>query len=314
MKKRLILIMSICMALALLIGGILLLALRKKAPVSKANANNFAVLLSDLVYAYETPTEETTKKIDEDLALIEAANRKDLPLAKGIADHWRKVYLDPDYPIYLYQGQDTAPELKDAGIADSAQHAIVILGYALQNGEMQPELMGRCDAAAAMGRSFPNAIMVCSGGATGDNNPDRHTEAGMMKNYLVDHSGIDAGRIFIDERATNTAENAANTFEIIRKENVRTMTIVTSVYHQRRGQVLYNVMAELYKQKYGYSVEIIANYNYNIESDSPIEAFDARIAASQIAELLELPEEARQNLPSMRGGGSRPSGEGAPKK
>ncbi len=165
---------------------------------------------------------------------------------------------------------------------------------------MQPELMGRCDAAAAMARFFPSAILVCSGGATGENNPEGHAEAGLMKAYLVERCGIGAERIFIDEKATTTAENAANTLDILRQQGVQTMTVVTSAYHQRRGQVLYSVMAELYRQRYDCSVEIVGNYNYDIEPSSPIQTFDARIAAGQIAELLELPDEVRQSLPSMR--------------
>ena len=121
-----------------------------------------------------------------------------------------------------------------------------------------------------------------------------------MKAYLVEHCGIGPERIFIDEKATTTAENAANTLEILRQKDVQTMTLVTSAYHQRRGQLLYSVMAELYRQKYGCAVEIVGNYNYDIEPSSPILAFDARIAASQIAELLELPGEVRRSLPSMR--------------
>ena len=301
MKKRLILSLFLCLtALALLVFAAALLQ-AQKPPVSMANAENFGVLLTDLVKASETPTEEDEQKIEADLAAVKALNPKDYAMAKVIADCWQKLYLDTGYRIYLYQGDHTARELEDAEIADSAKHTIVILGFALQNGEMQPELMGRCDAAAAMARSFPSAILVCSGGATGENNPEGHTEAGLMKAYLAERCGIDAERIFIDEKATTTAENAANTLNILRQQGVQTMTVVTSAYHQRRGQVLYSVMAELYRQRYGCSVEIAGNYNYDIESSSPIQAFDARIAASQIAELLELPDEVRRALPSMRG-------------
>ena len=300
MKKRLILIMVICLAAA----SVLVFAFTRwqapKTPVSEANAENFGILLTDLVNAVETPTDRDEQKIEEDLAAIKAANRKDFDMAKSVADHWRTVYLDPDYRIYLHQGDESARELEKAGITDSAKHAIVILGYALQNGEMQPELMGRCEAGAAMARAFPSAILVCSGGATGENNPEGHTEAGLMRDYLTESCGIDADRIYIDEKATTTAENAANTLEILRQKGARMMTIVTSAYHQRRGQVLYNVMAALYRQRYGTSVEIVGNYNYDIETTSPIEAFDARVAASQAAELLELPDEVRQAMPSMR--------------
>ena len=50
-------------------------------------------------------------------------------------------------------------------------------------------LMGLTKAAIAA-RVFPDSILVCSGGATGDNNPERHTEAGLMKQYLAGTCGI----------------------------------------------------------------------------------------------------------------------------
>ena len=250
MKKRLILSLFLCLAaLALLVFAAALLQ-AQKPPVSEANAENFGVLLTDLVKASETPTEEDAQKIEADLAAVKALNPKDYAMAKVIADSWRKLYLDTGYRLYLHQGDNTARELEDAGITDSVKHAIVILGFALQNGEMQPELMGRCDAAAAMARSFPSAILVCSGGATGENNPEGHTEAGLMKAYLAESCGIGAERVFVDEKATTTAENAANKLDILRRQGVQTMTVVTSTYHQRRGQLLYSVMAELYRQRY----------------------------------------------------------------
>ena len=83
----------------------------------------------------------------------------------------------------------------------------MVLGYELLNGGMTDELKGRCDAAAAAAKTFPASLLVCSGGATGQNNPQRHTEAGLMKDYLVDECGIAAERVFTDERALTTAEN-----------------------------------------------------------------------------------------------------------
>ena len=283
--------------------------IEEKPLVSEANAGNVAQLLADLVNACESPTELDAQKIKADLDAIAAVDPQDLPMAESIAEYWQVLYLDPDYHLYLYQGDELAEDLRNAGIKDSPDHAIVVLGFALQNGEMQPELMGRCDAAAAMARTFPSAILVCSGGATGENNPDRHTEAGLMKEYLTDHCGIKAERIYTDEKATTTGENAVNTFEILRENNVRSITIVTSSYHQRRGQILYAVMAEIFRQRYGYSVDLAENYCYDIESSSPIQTFDGRIAAMQIADFLSLPEDAMKVLPSMGFPGGGPQEE-----
>ena len=67
--------------------------------------------------------------------------------------------------------------------------------YLLPDGEMTEELVGRCKAAAAAAKAFPDSIIVCTGGATGANNPDGHTEAGLMKEYLVKRCGISRKRI-----------------------------------------------------------------------------------------------------------------------
>lgn len=264
-------------------------------PISAGNADNVSRLLNDLVKAHRSLAAEDMRQIDADLEAIRAVDGRDYEIAKAVAEHWRKVYLDPDYELCLYRGEEKAEVLRDFGIEDSPAHAFVVLGYELMDGEMQPELMSRCDAAAAAARAFPSTILVCSGGATGANNPQGHTEAGRMKAYLTERCGIEASRIFIDEQAMTTAENAVNTFEILRREGVRTMTIVTSDYHQRWGQALYNAVGALYRQRTGYSAEIAGNYCCEIENTRYQN--DDQIAAMQIAGILQLSGGGMYGLP-----------------
>ena len=257
--------------------------------IDPANADGFRRLLGDLLAACEQPSPERSAAIEADLRSIAAADREDGELAASIAGHWRQVYLDPDYRLRLHHGEPYAEELEETAIPDSVTHAFVVLGFELENGGMRPELKGRCEAAAAAARRFPRTILICSGGATGSNNPERHTEAGLMKDYLVRQCGIDPARIFIDERAMTTAENARNSLEIMRRHGVCSMTVVTSAYHQRWGQVLYHAMAELYRLRFGHGVELLENYCYDTPAPSEFEGADARIAISQLAQLLELP-------------------------
>ena len=257
--------------------------------VAEGNRINFSLLLTDLLEAYENPSDEMEENIAFDLATIKAVNANDFAVAESIAEHWKQVYLDPEYQLNFYQREKRAEELKTAEISDSAAHAFVVLGYELKDGEMTQELKGRCDAAAAAARMFPNTILVCSGGATGSNNPDKHTEAGMMKVYLTETCGIDPKRIYTDERAMTTAENAINTFQIFRERGIKTYTVVTSSYHQRWGQVLYNALAAVYGQKYGYEPELIENYCYDIEPENEVFRNDAQIAIQQLRSILELP-------------------------
>ena len=266
-------------------------ALAEEYKLADANATHFQALLYALMNAYETPSEGDSEAIDSALDAIAARSVADGEVARAIADHWRAVYLDPDYPMYLYRGDGQATALLEAGFHDSAAHAFVVLGYELKNGEMTDELIGRCDAAAAAAKAFPSAILVCSGGATGDNNPQRHTEAGMMRDYLVNACGIDPGRVYTDERAMTTLENAVNTLAILRERNIETFTLVTSSYHQRWGQVLYNAMAALYRQEYGYHARLAGNFSFDIEPSDERFRQDDRIALRQLSAMLGLPME-----------------------
>jgi len=258
--------------------------------ISEENKARFATLLTALVNAYESPSAGDDARIDATLDAIREVNASDYDIAQAITEHWRDVYLDNDYPLFIYrEGEERATSLEQSSLRDSARHAFVVLGYELKNGEMQAELKGRCAAAAAAARSFPNVILICSGGATGDNNPSKHTEAGMMRDYLVERCGIERSRIHIDERAMTTLENASNTLEMLQQQGIKTMTIVTSTYHQRWGQAVYNAVAALYRHYFGYSVEIVGNYCYDTEPEHDMYRNDDRMAIRQIAQLLNIP-------------------------
>lgn len=283
--------------LALLLAAALLVATTAAADtgyrIAEGNDLRFGELLYRLKKAYRNPSEDDGAKIEGLLEVIRGENPDDGDVAQAIADHWKKVYLDPDYALYLYRGEKTAVTLERSDPAIGERHAIVVLGYQLENGEMRDELKGRCKAAAAAARSWPGAILVCSGGATGSNNPHQHTEAGMMKDYLVKKCGIDANRIYTDEEAMSTLENAENTFAILREQDIQTITIVTSTYHQKWGQVLYNAMSALYEKRLGYGAEIVGNYCFSIEPEEEAYRKGYNIALTQLASMLELSKEAR---------------------
>ena len=278
---------ALILALALLLCAP---ALAEDYHISEDNMTNFSNLLTGMMLAYEQPSEGDDAFFDMALEAIGSVSDTDLELATAILDHWRSVYLNPNYPLYLYQGEESAGTLAVPNIPDSPTHAFVVLGYELKDGEMTDELIGRCNAAAAAARAYPTTILVCSGGATGDNNPEMHTEAGMMRDYLRDVCGIDEARIYTDERAMTTLENAVNTFAILREQGVQTLTVVTSAYHQRWGQVLYNAMAALQRLGSGYSAELVGNYSFPIEAPEQFRQ-DDRFALRQLSSMLGLPRE-----------------------
>ena len=289
MKRLVTLLTAIVLCTIFLIG---MQPRTKDYRIAEGNKINFGHILSDLLDAYENNSPLVQDRLLFDLKTIRAVNTRDYVVAKAISDHWARVYLDTEYHLNLFHDADQASDLSDSGIPDTSSHAFVVLGYELEDGEMTDELKGRCEAAAAAAKMYPSAILVCTGGATGSNNPEHHTEAGMMREYLAEQCGISPNRIFTDETAMTTAENAMNTLAILKNRGVKTMTIVTSSYHQRWGQVLYNAMSAVYGQQYGYMPEIISNYCFSIEPENKAFQNDARIAISQLASILHIPRQA----------------------
>ena len=230
----------------------------------------YGTFFAHLLDAYDSAV-----RIDADAAALDSG------VARAIAVHWKTVYLG-DYHLYRYGVDDPA------ALPVTGAHAFVVLGYELKNGEMTAELKGRCDAAAAAAMQFPDSILVCTGGATGSNNPERHTEAGLMKAYLTDRWSIAPERIFTDELAMTTTENAVNTLDILREQGIEEMTIVTSTYHQRWSQVLFNALAAQYQEREGYSAKIVGNYCFDITPANPLFWLDARIAVLQLGPVLGL--------------------------
>ena len=250
------------------------------AEKAAGSQNPYNTLLSVMVVAYEKPGNATIALLDAEAAALQDET------AVSIAEEWKKVWLDPDYRLYI-TGEDDPAQLPVTG-----KHAFVVLGYELKDGGMTEELKGRCSAAAEAAGAFPGSVLVCSGGATGKNNPEKHTEAGLMKEYLSGECGIDPERIYTDDRAMDTTQNAINTLAILKELGIETMTIVTSSYHQRRGVTLYHTMAARYRAETGYSVEIIGNYCYPAATDERTAKFEHQITVIQMKEILELPSSA----------------------
>ncbi len=199
----------------------------------------------------------------------------------AIAACWENAYGDDAYALRLYGASDPAL------LPVEGRHAFVVLGLELADGEMREELKGRCDAAAAAARAFPDSVLVLSGGATGENNPDAHTEAGMMQAYLTERCGIGAERIFTDERALTTVGNAVNTYAILRRLGIESFTLVTSGYHVPRAVLLYEILGLINRDVLGDTPRIVENYAFDAPAPEGTEVTDPFIAAMQLREILD---------------------------
>ena len=242
-------------------------------------------LMDDLLAVWTLENSPEEADAGYKLLLARSMVKQDLeelddPIADAVADIWESTYLDPAFKV-LISGQDDPASLPASG-----RHAFVVLGFKLENGEMADELKARCEAAAEAASAFPDSILVCSGGATGENNPLSCTEAGLMKQYLSETCGIDPARIFTDERAMDTADNAVNTFAILKEHGIEQFTLVTSSYHQKRAAALYLTLAAITRLKDGYSLSLAGNFSAYVETDERTVSMDARIAARQLTGML----------------------------
>ena len=59
------------------------------------------------------------------------------------------------------------------------------------------------------------------------------------------------------------------------------------------------LLTEQYRQQHGWSMEIVGNYCCDVEPSVPIFTMGDRIAARQMGQILELPEDAIKDLPSF---------------
>lgn len=228
-------------------------------------------LLDKLLSMYKEPSADLLSRIDEDVAEM------DDPLMSAVSGYWKEIYLDASFRLYYDSVDD--PSLLE--IPDPSRHAFVVLGYCLKDGEMEPELKKRCKAAATVAAAFPEAVLICTGGPTGINNPDRHTEAGLMARYIRKTFSIPSARIFLDEAARTTVENALYSFRILRDNGIKTITLVTSGYHMRWALMIFHAAAEQSRLD-GYPVEIIGNWCCDVPPAPGYDETNPSIAISQL--------------------------------
>jgi hypothetical protein len=113
------------------------------------------------------------------------------------------------------------------------RHAIVILGAGLEtNGNMKVKLTGRLEQGLKLARMYRKAPIIVTGG----NQKGGVTEAYVMAQWFI-HKGIFKKRLFLEDQAKDTMENALFSAPILKKLGITHVTLVTSPSHIHRGLV-----------------------------------------------------------------------------
>ena len=152
---------------------------------------------------------------------------------EGILDYWK--YVNNQMPINEKSLPGNLP--RDDSLC------IVVLGYELNpDGTMKDELIGRMETALACARQYPNAYVLCTGGKTALYNKNV-SEGGMMRDWLRSR-GIETSRLIVESDSLSTAENAENSYAILRSKypKVQSVVIVSSNYHVPWGALMFETV------------------------------------------------------------------------
>jgi len=114
--------------------------------------------------------------------------------------------------------------------ADPGADYLIVLGAQVRGTVVSKSLKKRLDAAYDYLALSPDTIVVVSGGR---GSGELITEAEAMRDYLVSR-GIDASRIIMEERSTNTVENIRYSSMLLQKDNPG-VVIVTNSFHVFRA-------------------------------------------------------------------------------
>ena len=130
--------------------------------------------------------------------------------------------------------------------------AVIVLGAGVNGTQPSLSLQTRLDAALAYLEVDPEIPVVLTGG---QGYGEDITEARCMYEYLTER-GVESGRLVLEERASNTAENFAFSEELLRDAGVDpaldTVAVVTNDFHIARARLL------AAKKGYGFPVGVPA--------------------------------------------------------
>ena len=112
------------------------------------------------------------------------------------------------------------------------EKVIIVLGCKVRGDEPSLALVKRVNSAYNYLMCNPESVAILSGGQGRDENL---SEALCMKQMLCER-GVSPGRLFLEDKSTNTDENIRFSAEIIKHENLQSdVAVVSSEYHLYRA-------------------------------------------------------------------------------
>lgn len=131
---------------------------------------------------------------------------------------------------------DSLHQPKPAINVTQAQHsAIVILGYKLNSdGSIPAMLLQRLNTALTVIKAWPQSPIFVTGGLA----QAGVTEARAMQQWLIAHH-IPADRIILEDKATNTLDNASFTLTKLQQHKIHQAWLISASIHVHRSEIIF---------------------------------------------------------------------------
>lgn len=170
----------------------------------------------------------------------------------------KMMQIDPERTKEYIQKFEKTEDIMDTkfnteipGGIPQKDHAIIILGYALaEDGTMKETLIERLNAGLKIAKKYPNSKIIVSGGVP----KQGITEADAMSEWLIEQ-GIEKERIILESKSTDTVENGLFSTNILEKEGLKDVTLVTSASHMRRALTVFSEASDLQDKINGKNTE-----------------------------------------------------------
>lgn len=153
--------------------------------------------------------------------------------AQELSEFYKVISRVTTMPITdKLSGEDLA-KLK----ADKGSNAIVTLGYALNpDGSMHDILIKRLEKTLEIAKELPDSLIIVTGGVPQNNK----TEGNLMAQWLIEH-GVDAKRIYAENYARSTVENALFSRYVLAKHRIKNAVLISSGSHIRRADAIFTL-------------------------------------------------------------------------
>ncbi|MBQ1488903.1 MAG: YdcF family protein [Lachnospiraceae bacterium] len=216
-------------------------------------------VIDDIITYYGFYKDEADQKEEELLAELTAMDEEKGNAWREILDYWKYTVNE------MVVNTDGLPD----NLPQDDSLCIVVLGYQLNaDGSMKDELTGRLTTALKCAGQYPNAYVLCTGGGTASLNPGV-TEAGQMGEWLL-NNGLEKERLIVEDKSLTTAENAINSYGILRNDypQVNSIAMVSSSYHVPWGSLLFETtILNNVSETQSPEIHVISGCGYPVEND-----------------------------------------------